>query len=75
VLADAINRAGSTDEDKIREALIATNIPGDQTIMPWKVSTRRLPPCRRERAFDLRGVCMSAVKIKGSQQHGDHHWG
>jgi len=39
------------------------------------VSTRRLPPCRRERAFDLRGVCMSAVKIKGSQQHGDHHWG
>ena len=37
------------------------------------VSTRRLPPCRRERAFDLRGVCMSAVKIKGSQQYGDHH--
>ena len=35
VLADAINRAGSPDEDKIREALIATNIPGDQTIMPW----------------------------------------
>jgi hypothetical protein len=37
------------------------------------VSTRRLPPCRRERAFDLRGVCMSAVKVKGSQQYGDHH--
>jgi branched-chain amino acid transport system substrate-binding protein len=36
VLADAINRAGSTDEDKIRTALIATDIPGDQTIMPWK---------------------------------------
>ena len=36
VLADAINRAGSPDEDKIREALIATDIPGDQTIMPWK---------------------------------------
>jgi branched-chain amino acid transport system substrate-binding protein len=36
VLADAINRAGSTDPDKIREALVATDIPGDQTIMPWK---------------------------------------
>ena len=36
VLADAINRAGSTDEEKIRAALVATNIPGDQTIMPWK---------------------------------------
>jgi branched-chain amino acid transport system substrate-binding protein len=36
VLADAINRAGSTDEDKIHAALIATDIPGDQTIMPWK---------------------------------------
>ncbi len=36
VLADAINRAGSMDEDKIRAALIATDIPGDQTIMPWK---------------------------------------
>ena len=36
VLADAINRAGSTDEDKIHAALIATEIPGDQTIMPWK---------------------------------------
>ena len=36
VLADAINRAGSTDEEKIRQALIATDVPGDQTIMPWK---------------------------------------
>lgn len=36
VLADAINRAGSTDEEKIRQALVATDIPGDQTIMPWK---------------------------------------
>ncbi len=35
VVADAINRAGSTDPDKIRAALIATDIPGDQTIMPW----------------------------------------
>ncbi|WP_407518697.1 ABC transporter substrate-binding protein [Methylobacterium oryzisoli] len=36
VLADAINRAGSTDGQKIRAALSATDIPGAQTIMPWK---------------------------------------
>ena len=36
VLADAINRAGSTDPEKIREALKATDIPGDQLIVPWK---------------------------------------
>ena len=36
VLADAIGRAKSTDGEKIRAALAATNYPGDQTIMPWK---------------------------------------
>jgi branched-chain amino acid transport system substrate-binding protein len=36
VMADAISRAKSTDGDKIREALVATDIPGEQTIMPWK---------------------------------------
>src|SRR6266851_5037628 len=36
VMADAINRAKSTDGDKIREALVGTDIPGEQTIMPWK---------------------------------------
>ena len=36
ILADAIDRAGSTDGQRIRDALAATNIPGDQTIMPWK---------------------------------------
>ncbi len=35
-LADAINRAGSAKPDDIRKALVATDIPGDQTIMPWK---------------------------------------
>ena len=35
VLADAINRAGSTKAEAIRTALIATDIPGNQTIMPW----------------------------------------
>jgi branched-chain amino acid transport system substrate-binding protein len=36
VMAEAINRAKSTDGDKIREALTATDISGEQTIMPWK---------------------------------------
>ena len=36
VLAEAINRAKSTDGDKIREALVATDMPGEVTIMPWK---------------------------------------
>jgi branched-chain amino acid transport system substrate-binding protein len=35
VLADAIDRAGSTQPDAIRAALAATNIPGDLTLMPW----------------------------------------
>jgi branched-chain amino acid transport system substrate-binding protein len=35
VLADAINRAGSTEPEAIRQALLATDIPGDQLIMPW----------------------------------------
>ncbi|GJD53945.1 hypothetical protein OPKNFCMD_6725 [Methylobacterium crusticola] len=35
VLADALNRAGSTDGQKLREALAATDIPGARTIMPW----------------------------------------
>lgn len=35
VLADAINRAGSTDHYAIREALRGTNIPGSKLIMPW----------------------------------------
>jgi transposase len=58
-----------------REAAGRQASPTACVIDSQSVSTRRLPPCRRERAFDLRGVCMSAVKIKGSQQHGDHHWG
>ncbi len=36
VLADALNRAGTTDGDKLRAALAATDIPGARTIMPWK---------------------------------------
>ena len=35
VLADAINRAGSAKPDDIRRALIATDVAGKETIMPW----------------------------------------
>lgn len=36
VLADAIDRAKSTDGEKIRAALATTDTPGEKTIMPWK---------------------------------------
>jgi branched-chain amino acid transport system substrate-binding protein len=35
-LIEAINRAGSTAPEAIREALTKTNIPGDQLITPWR---------------------------------------
>ncbi len=35
ILADAINRAGSTDPAKIQKALMETDIKGDQLVMPW----------------------------------------
>jgi branched-chain amino acid transport system substrate-binding protein len=35
-LADAINRAGSAKPADIRKALTETEIPGEQTIVPWK---------------------------------------
>ncbi len=35
VLGDALNRAKSTNNMALREALRATDIKGDQTIMPW----------------------------------------
>jgi branched-chain amino acid transport system substrate-binding protein len=36
VMADAINRAGSTDPEAIRKALSTTDIPASKLIMPWK---------------------------------------
>jgi branched-chain amino acid transport system substrate-binding protein len=36
VLAEAINRAGSTKPEAIREALTKTNIPAEQLITPWR---------------------------------------
>ena len=35
VLADAIDRAGSIEAEKIRAALEATNLPAEALIMPW----------------------------------------
>jgi len=35
VIADAIDRAGSTKPDAVRAALVKTNIPGKLTLMPW----------------------------------------
>jgi branched-chain amino acid transport system substrate-binding protein len=35
ILADAINRAGSTDPEVIRQALLDYDLPADQLIMPW----------------------------------------
>jgi branched-chain amino acid transport system substrate-binding protein len=36
VMADAINRAASTDPEAIRKALVTTDIPSNKLIMPWK---------------------------------------
>ncbi len=36
ILIEAINRAGSTDPTKIRDALRATDMPGTDIPMPWK---------------------------------------
>ncbi len=35
-LLDALNRAGSTDPEKLRAALVATDIPADQLIVPYR---------------------------------------
>ena len=35
-LAEAINRAGSTEPTAVRDALRATDIPADQLIVPWQ---------------------------------------
>jgi branched-chain amino acid transport system substrate-binding protein len=35
-MADAINRAASTEPEAIRKALAATDLPGSKLIMPWK---------------------------------------
>jgi branched-chain amino acid transport system substrate-binding protein len=34
-VAQAANNAGSTNNQRIRSALLSLNVPGDQTVMPW----------------------------------------
>ena len=36
VLADAINRAGSTNPEAVRASLVAYDLAGAETIMPWR---------------------------------------
>lgn len=36
VLKDALERAGSLEPEKIRQALVETDIPGDKIIPPWQ---------------------------------------
>src|SRR5262249_51786775 len=36
VMADAINRAKTTEPEAIRKALAATDLPAEQLIMPWE---------------------------------------
>lgn len=62
VLADAINRAGSTDSDKLHVALVATDVPGDQTIMPWKGVK-----------FDATGQNIAATPVIQQIKDGKYH--
>jgi branched-chain amino acid transport system substrate-binding protein len=34
-VAQAVNNAGSLDNQRVRSALLSLNVPGEQTIMPW----------------------------------------
>lgn len=36
VLMDAVNRAGSTNPEKLRKAILETDLSADQTFMPWQ---------------------------------------
>jgi branched-chain amino acid transport system substrate-binding protein len=60
-LADAINRAKSTDPEAIRRALAATDIPADQLIMPWTGVK-----------FDDKGQNIGARAILQQVQHGQY---
>lgn len=62
VLADAINRAGSTKNTALQAALKATDIPGNQTIMPW-VGIK----------FDATGQNIEGNPVIQQYQHGVWH--
>ena len=74
----SLHRCGCAMESAVCPRWRAANRPrrrSSATRSATSVSARRVTPCRRERAFDLNGACMSAAKIGGSQQDGDHHRG
>ena len=62
VLADAIDRAKSTTNTALQAALRATDIPGDQTIMPW-----------RGIKFDEAGQNTEATPVIQQLQGGAYH--
>ena len=62
VLADAINRAGSTKNTELQAALKVTDIPGNQTIMPW-VGIK----------FDSTGQNTEGNPVIQQYQHGQWH--
>ena len=62
IMADAINRAGSTKPEDIRKALVATDVPGDQTIMPW-----------RGVKFDATGQNIEATPVIQQISNGAYH--
>ncbi|MBI2117171.1 MAG: ABC transporter substrate-binding protein [candidate division NC10 bacterium] len=61
-LADAINRARSTDPGAIQKALRETNIPADQLIMPWTAVK-----------FDEKGQNAGVRAILQQLQGGSYH--
>ena len=63
VLADAINRAASTDPAKIQKALLETDLTGDQLIMPW--GGVKFDPQTHQNMLG-RGII---VQIQGEQYH------
>ncbi len=62
VLADAINRAGSTKPEAIQKALRETNIPPDQLIMPWT-------GVRFDESGQNTGVRAILQQIQGGEYH------
>jgi branched-chain amino acid transport system substrate-binding protein len=61
-LADAINRAGSTDPAAIQKALRETNTPPEQLVMPWTGVK-----------FDEKGQNIGVRAILQQLQGGDYH--
>lgn len=67
VIAEAINRAGSTDKEAIRDALEKTKLTEDQSIMPgpgiW-FSPVQTPP---EHSHDNMGAAMLVIQINNKK--------